>query len=119
MTVIGEKVAAVSRWIDTANWNRVRKMTRDELEVELLMLSRFIKIDEERGEVVQCIIGVTGQNPRKGRTHSLDDIREELLDQAIAALAAWEHITPSADVMPSLNDKLDRIIQRAGIEPPA
>ncbi|GAA2930935.1 MazG-like family protein [Kitasatospora cinereorecta] len=34
------------------------------------LLLRMLKLSEEVGEVAQAVIGVTGQNPRKGVTHS-------------------------------------------------
>ncbi|WP_443048302.1 MazG-like family protein [Streptomyces sp. NBC_00053] len=34
------------------------------------LLLRMLKLSEEVGEVAQAVIGATGQNPRKGATHS-------------------------------------------------
>ncbi|MEQ8146215.1 MazG-like family protein [Streptomyces sp. OP7] len=34
------------------------------------LLMRVLKLSEEVGEVAQALVGVTGQNPRKGVTHS-------------------------------------------------
>jgi hypothetical protein len=34
------------------------------------LLLRMLKLQEEVGEVAQAVIGVTGQNPRKGTTHT-------------------------------------------------
>jgi hypothetical protein len=44
-----------------------------------------------QGRVVEAYIGMTGQNPRKGVTHSLDDLLLELADVAISALCAIQH----------------------------
>lgn len=38
------------------------------------LLLRVLKLSEEVGEVAQAVIGTTGQNPRKGTTHSWDDV---------------------------------------------
>lgn len=54
---------------------------------------RIIKIGEEFGEVVEAMIGVSGTNPRKGVTHSYDDVINELLDVAASALGAVEYLT--------------------------
>ncbi|MGW2825561.1 MazG-like family protein [Streptomyces sp. NPDC001443] len=34
------------------------------------LLLRILKLSEEVGEVAQAVIGATGQNPRKGVTHT-------------------------------------------------
>jgi len=49
---------------------------------------RILKISEEIGEVATAWAGVTGQNPRKGSTHSLQDVADELGDVALTALVA-------------------------------
>lgn len=60
------------------------------------MLLRMLKIQEEVGEVAQAVIGATGQNPRKGTTHTWDDVRSELCDVVITALVALRTLTPDA-----------------------
>lgn len=50
------------------------------------MSMQMLKLAEEVGEVSQAWIGFTGQNPRKGVTHSLDDVLSELADVAITAM---------------------------------
>lgn len=87
------------------------KMTRDNVEAALVYMSKWVdnhnekrdpearlwgrvsKIGEEFGEVMEALIGYTGQNPRKGESHSKKDVLEELLDVAITALGAYEHMT--------------------------
>lgn len=54
----------------------------------LELTCRIMKINEEAGEAVQAWIGVLGQNPRKGVTHTTDDVVKELADVAFAALVA-------------------------------
>ncbi|WP_431986492.1 MazG-like family protein [Streptomyces griseoflavus] len=34
------------------------------------VLLRILKLSEEVGEVAQAVVGATGQNPRKGTTHT-------------------------------------------------
>ncbi|MFS4094554.1 MazG-like family protein [Streptomyces sp. AF1A] len=60
------------------------------------LLLRILKLSEEVGEVAEAVIGVTGQNPRKGVTHSWDDVQAELCDVAITALVALRTLTPEA-----------------------
>ncbi|MFD5658322.1 MazG-like family protein [Streptomyces hirsutus] len=60
------------------------------------LLLRVLKLSEEVGEVAQAVIGATGQNPRKGTTHSWDDVGAELCDVALTALVALRSLTPDA-----------------------
>jgi hypothetical protein len=82
----GTVIAALSAWIDEAAANQER-------DAEARTWGRLAKISEEAGEVIAAYIGATGQNPRKGYTHTQADVEKELLDVALTALAAYEHLT--------------------------
>ncbi|WP_237532087.1 MazG-like family protein [Streptomyces sp. SID8352] len=58
------------------------------------LLLRVLKLSEEVGEVAEAVIGATGQNPRKGTTHTWDDVGAELCDVALTALVALRTLTP-------------------------
>ncbi len=58
------------------------------------LLLRILKLSEEVGEVAEAVIGATGQNPRKGFSHTWDDVQAELCDVAITALMALRTLTP-------------------------
>ncbi|MBZ3903345.1 MULTISPECIES: MazG-like family protein [Streptomyces] len=60
------------------------------------VLLRMLKLQEEVGEVAQAVIGVTGQNPRKGVTHTWEDVQSELCDVVVTALVALRTLTPDA-----------------------
>ncbi|MFI1535757.1 MazG-like family protein [Streptomyces anandii] len=60
------------------------------------LLLRLLKLSEEVGEVAQAVIGATGQNPRKGTTHTWTDVESELCDVIITALVALRTLTPEA-----------------------
>ncbi|MFI6661601.1 MazG-like family protein [Streptomyces sp. NPDC050523] len=60
------------------------------------LLLRVLKLSEEVGEVAQAVIGATGQNPRKGVTHTWEDVQGELCDVVITALVALRTLTPEA-----------------------
>ncbi|MFJ6663923.1 MULTISPECIES: MazG-like family protein [unclassified Streptomyces] len=60
------------------------------------LLLRILKLSEETGEVAEAVIGATGQNPRKGVTHTWDDVQAELCDVVITALVALRTLTPEA-----------------------
>ncbi|PKW07479.1 MazG nucleotide pyrophosphohydrolase domain-containing protein [Streptomyces sp. 1222.5] len=78
-----------------ALWSRL-EATRVHAGQEGVLL-RILKLSEEVGEVAEAVIGATGQNPRKGTTHTWDDVRSELCDVAITALVALRTLTPDAE----------------------
>lgn len=103
-----EILAALSRWIDDSNAGR---------DPEAILWGRVAKVSEEGGEVVAALIGATGQNPRKGVTHTMDDVVEELLDVVVTGLAAVEHITGNTGRSLHLLDfKLQRLAERANLQ---
>ncbi|KOV71062.1 MazG-like family protein [Streptomyces sp. MMG1121] len=59
-------------------------------------LLRVLKLSEEVGEVAEAVIGATGDNPRKGFSHTWEDVQRELCDVAITALVALRSLTPQA-----------------------
>jgi len=97
----------LSEWIDEGNADR---------GAEALTLHRLIKVAEENGEVVSAIIGALGANPRKGVTNGMDKVLDELLDVAITALGAFEHIDGHRGrALTELDAKIVRVAVRAGI----
>ncbi|GGL03640.1 hypothetical protein Sme01_65120 [Sphaerisporangium melleum] len=60
------------------------------------LLIRLMKITEEAGEVAQAVVGVLGQNPRKGVTHTWDDVDAELCDVILTAMVALRSRNPDA-----------------------
>ncbi|AVT30312.1 MULTISPECIES: MazG-like family protein [unclassified Plantactinospora] len=74
-------VRAARAWLDRANGTDRAELT-----------CRILKVTEEAGEAAGAWIGLTGQNPRKGVTHSLDDVAAELADVALSALVAIESL---------------------------
>lgn len=61
------------------------------------LLLRMLKLSEEVGEAAQAVIGATGQNPRKGTSHTWEDVQGELCDVVITALVALRTLTPEAE----------------------
>lgn len=97
----------ISRWIDAANAHR---------HSETNLWSRVSKAAEEGGEAMDALRGSLGENPRKGIVNTLDDVVEELLDAAVAALGAVEHIHHhDGQALALLNDKIMRVRDRAGL----
>ncbi|MGW3986448.1 MazG-like family protein [Streptomyces sp. NPDC004830] len=81
-----DTIDTLSEWLDT---NRP-------VEGREGLLLRILKLSEEVGEVAQAVIGVTGQNPRKGVTHTWEDVQAELCDVVVTALLALRTLTPEA-----------------------
>lgn len=76
-------IARLSYWIDSFENLADEPMLR--------LGFRVGKIAEEYGEVWEALIGVSGQNPRKGYFKSWADVDKELLDTVVAAWGALEH----------------------------
>ncbi|MFC8095254.1 MazG-like family protein [Streptomyces sp. NPDC057301] len=71
---------------------------------------RLMKVTEEAGEASAAYIGATGQNPRKGTTHTRTDVADELCDVIIAAAVALNAFTP--DPWAALDAKLHAAARR-------
>ena len=109
MTDAGQQLAALSRWIDSHPANTAR-------DPEAQLWGRVSKVSEETGEAIAALIGATGQNPRKGTTHSLEDVVSELLDVAVTALCAVEHLRGNTGgSLAELHTMIDRTVRRAGL----
>lgn len=70
-------VSATRTWLDEANGTSPMELT-----------CRILKLTEEAGEAAAAWIGASGQNPRKGVTHTYADVADELADVAFTALVA-------------------------------
>lgn len=103
------QLAGISRWIDTSAGYRG-------LDAEAHNWRRIQKIAQETGEVFEAYCGSLGENPRKGHTHTDEDVTRELLDVALAALGAVEHRTGNAGrSLEMLFEHVDRVYERAGL----
>jgi len=93
-------VAALVAWLDASNGTSTHEQAM-----------RLMKLSEETGEVMQAYIGMTGQNPRKGTTHTAADVADELCDVIVTAMVALHDFTP--DPRRHLAVKVQRIADRA------
>lgn len=96
----------LNQWIDQHPVNAAR-------DREAALWGRVSKVGEEFGEVIQAMIGATNQNPRKGLTHTMDDVTKELYDVALTALCAVIHINPTSDPIERLSAHIERVTTRA------
>lgn len=100
-------IDVITHWLDKANG-------RSDIET----LRRILKVAEELGEVASAYIGTVGQNPRKGVTHTTDDITAELCDVIVTASVALNTITGDHALSRSLLiSKLAALVQRTRVRP--
>lgn len=100
--------------IAPAQWSTIRELVawldgqngRTDQEVT----HRILKLAEEVGEVAQARIGMIGQNPRKGVSHTREDVADELCDVVVTALVALTSLVD--DPAGHLDTKLARIAGR-------
>lgn len=71
---------------------------------------RVLKLQEESGEMASNIINYLGQNPRKGKTKTRDDVIEEGWDVVITALVA---VFSWGGSFSDFEYKLQSVVQRA------
>lgn len=66
-------------------------IAKSPLAGELAVVAQALKIQEEAGELAEAMLGTLGQNPRKGFSHTTDDVLKEAVDVIIttATLAVW------------------------------
>ncbi|MEU4922317.1 MazG-like family protein [Streptomyces parvus] len=53
---------------------------------------QVLKLSEEVGESAQAVIGTWATNPRKGRSHTWQDVQEEVGDTAITSLVTLQRM---------------------------
>ena len=78
---------------------------------EIKKLIRIMKLTEEADEVTQAVIGTLGQNPRKGVTHTWEDVQAELCDVIVTAMVALTTLTP--DARETFDGHLARVASRS------
>jgi NTP pyrophosphatase (non-canonical NTP hydrolase) len=116
--------------MDDATWDTVERLVAwlDDniaLTPEATRLLRVLKLSEEVGEVSEAVIGVLGQNPRKGVTHAWSDVHDELCDVILTAMVALSTLTSdarrvfAARVAHVAERSLDEPAAEAAVSPPA
>jgi NTP pyrophosphatase (non-canonical NTP hydrolase) len=101
-----DDIADITAWLDDANPSDAHEDSM-----------RVLKLVEEAGEAAAAYIGMVGQNPRKGVTHTMDDLTRELADVAITALCAIQHFTHSSTVTRGIvASKVQGIVVRSNIQ---
>ncbi|GGY15717.1 MazG-like family protein [Streptomyces djakartensis] len=77
---------------------------------EQRILLQLLKIQEEAGEVAEAVIGAMGQNPRKGYSHTWDEVEAEVCDVIVTGMVALARM--NADAPGVFARHLERIRRR-------
>ncbi|MEU1816117.1 MazG-like family protein [Streptomyces roseifaciens] len=103
--------------MDSAAWTKIETIIgwiddQSPLDDPMQTLSmRMHKIYEEAGEASQAFIGATAYNPRKGQSHTMDDVKKELCDLIITTMVALRTVDPDAEQTFAAN--LERVTARS------
>ncbi|WP_414167229.1 MazG-like family protein [Streptoverticillium reticulum] len=100
--------------VDTT-WDIIHRLTArlddySTLPIDQRRILQILKITEEAGEAAEAVIGALGQNPRKGFSHTWDDVQAEVCDVITTAMVALQRLTPNAREV--FAEHLDRIANR-------
>jgi NTP pyrophosphatase (non-canonical NTP hydrolase) len=92
---------------------RDQLVSRSPLTGDAALLGQALKVQEEAGEMAEAMLGVLGQNPRKGFSHTKDDLLKEIIDVIMtsAVLAVWIEGGPAFAAR--LDERLDFLAERA------
>jgi NTP pyrophosphatase (non-canonical NTP hydrolase) len=83
---IWTKIHQLVQWLDE----------KDNATPAQARLLRLLKVQEEVGEVAQAAMGAVSANPRKGRSHTWEDVQNELCDVVLSGMVALATLTPDA-----------------------
>ncbi|GGO89616.1 hypothetical protein GCM10012280_33260 [Wenjunlia tyrosinilytica] len=102
--------------IDQSNWGTIDRLvgwldSESPVAPEVARLLRVLKINGEAGEVAEAVHGVMGSNPRKGASHTWEDVQEELCDVILTAMVALATLTPDAQKV--FEERLSHIAERS------
>ncbi|MET8544682.1 MazG-like family protein [Kitasatospora sp. NPDC004799] len=75
-----------------------------------VVLGQALKLSEETGEVAEAVIGMLAMNPRKGASHTLEDVHAEACDAAVTALILIERT--GADARSVFERHLEKLARR-------
>lgn len=99
----------------TDTWQTIARLAgrledHSDLPRDQRILLQLLKIQEEAGEVAEAVIGTMGQNPRKGYSHTWDDVEAEICDVIVTGMVALARMNPDAEAVFARH--IDRIASR-------
>jgi NTP pyrophosphatase (non-canonical NTP hydrolase) len=97
-------------------WATIRRLVdwldaNDNASPDKARLLRILKLSEEVGEVAQAAMGADNANPRKGRSHTWEDVQSELCDVMLTSMVALLTLTPDAAKV--FQERLDAVTERS------
>ncbi|GCB49591.1 MazG-like family protein [Streptomyces sp. NL15-2K] len=79
-------------WKTTADLAAFFDQAAADLPAAQQRLLQVLKIGEEFGEAAQAFIGATGTNPRKGTSHTWDDVTAEVCDVIVTSMVTLHRL---------------------------
>lgn len=99
--------------IENAMRCRDQIIMRSPLTGDAALLAQGLKVQEEAGELAEAMLGVLGQNPRKGFSHTRDDLLKEVVDVILTAAVLAVSIESGPAFAARLDERLDFLAARA------
>ncbi|GAA3844090.1 MazG-like family protein [Sphaerisporangium flaviroseum] len=102
--------------MDAETWASIDKLVawldaKTTLAPEVELLLRLLKVSGEAGEVADAVDGVYGHNPRKGFTHTWEDVDRELCDVILTGMVALR--SRNADAAKVFSGHLTKVLGRS------
>lgn len=98
--------------IDNAIRCRDQIVARSPLTGTAGLLAQALKVQEEAGEMAEAMLGVLGQNPRKGFSHTRDDLLKEIIDIILTATVLAVSVESGPAFAARLDERLDFLAER-------
>lgn len=124
-----QMLSALNRWIDASPANvgrpgdvvsveRIGKLQEEVGELARELMPYQLQISSSSGKAMEAMLALTGGNPRKPKTGDVLAVRHELLDVALTALCAVEHLDGGAGTAwDALVGHMAAVATRAGVTP--
>lgn len=111
--VAGSSSGVTDKLIENAMRCRDQIIARSPLTGDAALLGQALKVQEEAGEMAEAMLGVLGQNPRKGFSHTRDDLLKEIIDVILTAAVLAVSIEGGPAFAARLDERLDFLAARA------
>lgn len=103
----------MEKLIENAVRCRDQIVMRSPLTGTAAILAQGLKLTEEVGELAEAILGVLGQNPRKGVHKTHDDVMKEIVDVILTATVLGVQLELPSVFAERLSARLDFLAERA------
>lgn len=103
----------MDKLIENAVRVRDQMIMRSPLRGTAAILAHALKLVEETGELAEAMLGVLGQNPRKGVHKTHDDVMKEIIDVMLTAATLGVQLELPNVFAERLSERLDFLAERA------